>query len=99
MSTQLTFDDAPLARRGDPETSHAAAAASAEFRGEHQAKILDALRWYGPMGKTGIAKTSGLDHIAVARRLPELQRKGLASPTGRTVPSTSGRLEREWSVA
>lgn len=96
---QLTIDDVPLARRSDPATSHAAAEASAEFRGEHQTKIIEALRWYGPMGKTGIAKTSGLDHIAVARRLPELQRKGLAKPTGRTVPSTSGREEREWSIA
>jgi len=96
---QLTLDDAPLARRSDPETSHAAAEASAEFRGEHHRKILEVLGWYGPLGKSGIAKLSGLDHVAVARRLPELQRKGLASPTGRTVPSTSGRLEREWGLA
>lgn len=37
-----------------------------------------------------------LDGVAIARRLPELQRQGLAIPTGRTVPSNTGRAEREW---
>jgi hypothetical protein len=95
---QLTFDDAPLARRSDPVTSHLAAAQAGELQAAHQREILAALK-LGPAGKSEIAARSKLDGHAVARRLPELQRKGLASPTGRTVPSTSGREEREWQLA
>lgn len=95
---QLTIDDVPLARRSDPATSHLAAAQAGELQAAHQREILAALK-LGPAGKSAIAARSGLDGHAVARRLPELQRKGLAKPTGRTVPSTSGRDEREWELA
>lgn len=66
---------------------------------KHHDSILRALKEYGPMGKCGIARWSNVpDHIAVARRLSELQRLGKIEPTGQTVMSDSGRAEREWRV-
>lgn len=80
----------------DPSTSHAAAEAAADLRQRHQTLILACLREHGPAGKDGIARRIGLTGVAVARRLAELQRKGHAEPTGRTVASDTGRQEREW---
>jgi hypothetical protein len=95
---QLTFADLPLARRSDPATSHAAADASAGLRHEHEARILEALK-LGPAGKDLIADRANLTGVQVARRMAKLQKLKLIAPTGRTVPSTSGRLEREWAIA
>lgn len=86
-----------LARHSDPATSHAAAQMALMFADDHCARILAALE-HGPAGKTLIASRTGLDHVAIARRLPELQRSGRARTTGRTVPSASGRSEREWEA-
>lgn len=98
MSAQLAFDlgDTPRARRLDPSTSHQAAAAAVELSARHRQIILDCLKKRGPAGKDAIAAHTRLDGVAIARRLPELQRQGLAEPTGKTVMSTSGRAEREW---
>jgi len=95
---QLSIDLTPLARKSDPVTSHLAAAQAGELQAAHQREILATLK-LGPAGKSAIAARSGLDGHAVARRLPELERKGLAGPTGRTVLSESGRSEREWALA
>lgn len=92
------LDGAPRARRRDPITSHLAAQSAAELQKAHFEIILTCLRKHGPHGKDGIAARTRLDGVAVARRLPELERKGLVCPTGRTVPSTSCRLEREWQL-
>ena len=88
-----------LARNTDPSTSHLAAAACEEFASKHRASILQALRLDGPAGKDELARRTGLDGVAIARRLPEMQRKGLVCPTGRTVPSSKGRAERVWRAA
>lgn len=90
--------DLPGARRTDPATSHAAAEAAAELALRHHGLVLAALR-QGAAGKDAIARSTGLDGVAVARRLPELQRMGLVRLTGRTVASASGRQEREWERA
>jgi hypothetical protein len=97
----INFPDAPapLARRDDPSTSHAAAAAARELQRHHHEVILAALRKYGPMGKDGIAARTRLDGVQVCRRLPELAGLGHVVETGKKVMSTSGREEREWSVA
>lgn len=86
------------ARRRDPATSHAAAARADEMRGDHHARILAALKDIGPAGKDRIGKRVGLSGVAVARRLSELEREGLARPTGDTEPSETGRAERRWRV-
>jgi len=97
MSVQLSLlDDAPLARRSDPATSHAAAASANELQGQHQRLILACLEQHGPLGKDGIASRTRLDGVQTCRRLTELARAGAIVWTGRTVPSTSGRQEREW---
>jgi len=92
-------DTLPRARKRDPATSHAAAAAAASLSGEHQAAILAALARFGALGKDGIAARTRLSGVQVCRRLPELERAGLVAPTGRTVPSDSGRAEREFRIA
>ena len=97
MMPQLTlFDAPPAARQSDPPTSHAAAAEAHEVRSRHHGLILDCLRTHGPLGKDGIAARTKLTGVAVARRTVELERSGLIRATGRTVPSTAGRQEREW---
>jgi len=88
--------DKPLARRIDPPTSHAAAATVRTFAGEHHAAILDALT-LGPAGASGIAARCGICDHQIRRRLSELEAGGQIIQTGRTVKSTSGRAEREWS--
>ena len=89
----------PLARRTDPATSRAAAEKAKEFANAHHGLILECLRKYGPLSKTGIAAhVRGLDHVAACRRLSELERMNLARPTGKTIKSTSGREERVWEA-
>ena len=87
------------ARRTDPLTSHAAATASEDFSAAHADRIVACLDVHGPLGKDGIARLTGLDGVAIARRLPELERQGLVELTGRKVCSMTGRLEREWASA
>jgi hypothetical protein len=84
-------------RLTDPETSHAAAEAAAKFAAAHCDAIIDALK-EGPAGKTLIARRSGIDDVAVARRMPELQRLGSIELTGNSVRSATGRAEREWRL-
>ena len=94
---QLCFDLAePLARRTDPATSHAAAHQAKELAALHQRTILACLEAHGPLGKDGIGARTQLTGHAVGKRMAELQRMGLVTLTGRNVPSTAGRAEREW---
>lgn len=88
----------PVARRSDPATSHAAAAQAVDLSRRHRAVIVECLKRHGALGKDGIAARTRIDAVAVCRRLSELQREGLIRPTGRTVPSTAGRAEREWEA-
>jgi hypothetical protein len=92
------FNPIPLARSSDPVTSHQAAEKAGGLQAKHQGSILDTLRSYGPLGKSSIAVYGWMSEVAVCRRLPELERKGLIEQTGRTVKSSAGRAEREWRV-
>jgi hypothetical protein len=89
--------DTPIAaaRRSDPATSHAAAATAPVA--EHQAKILEALT-IGPAGASVIGQRCGLDGHQVGRRIKELEASGQIVQTGRLVPSSSGRGQREWQI-
>jgi DNA-binding IclR family transcriptional regulator len=60
--------------------------------------IIDCLRAYGPLGKDGIARITGLLVNQCSRALPLLERQGLIEQTGRTVLSDSKRREREWRI-
>ena len=69
----------PLARNTDPSTSHDAAGKASEFKACHEAKIFDALHFAGHMGATyrEIAQTTGMEPVAVARRLRAMERRRL----------------------
>ena len=86
------------ARIVDPITSHMAAESVADVTKGHMEVICACLKKYGPLGKDGIAKYSGLRNDQVWRRLPELQKMGLIELTGKTARSNSGRSEREWQA-
>jgi predicted ArsR family transcriptional regulator len=89
-----------LARKTDPVTSHLAAERVDEFMGSHHEKILICLNYYGPSNVDEIAAFTGLPSQAVNKRLPELQRLGMATPLdGVLRPSDSGRMARVWSAA
>jgi hypothetical protein len=90
--------DPPQARVLDPATSHEAAASAKELQARHCSLILCCLLTSGPLGKDGVAARTKLTGVAVARRTIEMERAGLIRPTGRKVPSTAGRLEREWEA-
>jgi predicted ArsR family transcriptional regulator len=62
----------------------------------HQEVIVAALQRFGPMGKDGIAKATGLESTQVSRRMNELQKIDLIELSGKQVTSNSGRSEREW---
>lgn len=71
----------PRARNTDPVTSHMAAERAERFASSHSGRILAALRsFYGKRGMTAehIGNLTDLTVVQIDRRLPELQRKGLA---------------------
>jgi predicted transcriptional regulator len=90
VSVKTTLDainDLPIfaaARRGDPATSHKAAAAVPGIRGDHARRILEALA-AGPAGQTEIAQRSGLTVAQVSKRIHELRKVGAIERTGREV--------------
>lgn len=72
---------APRARKGDPETSHAAARKVTKgIAANHRNHIAAALD-RGPANIYEIGKRAGLSHVQVARRMIELQAMGIAEPT------------------
>lgn len=93
------FDPHSHARSDDPATSHAAAASAGEFAGKHCDRILACLRRCGPLTKDEIAARTGLTAVQVDRRLPDLQARDQAAPTGQVRQSRAGRAERVWEAA
>ena len=85
------------ARASDPVTSHQAAAQAGGLAAKHQRQILAALL-EGPAGASGIAARCGLLPHQIGKRINELARDGRIVQTGRVVPSSSGRGEREWKA-
>jgi len=93
-TTPDLFRPAPKARAADPWTSHAAAASMEGPAGEHCRAILGVL--WRPMTCYRIATLTGLDHVAVARRMGELRDRNLVRDTGETAPGASGRQCTLW---
>jgi len=88
----------PLFRKTDPTTSVAAGErARATFVTGQARAVLEALR-AGPAGQTEIGRRCGLLPHQVNKRLADLNRVGLAVPTGREVVNEGGFREREWQV-
>ncbi len=74
---QLAMNFEPVrARRTDPETSQRAAAKVERFASGHFAKILGALGDLRTGTYREIAFAAGLEPVAVARRLRELEQAG-----------------------
>lgn len=84
------------ARTTDAITSFKAADSIKDVAKMHQGVIVACLKRFGPLGKDGIAKQTGLESNQVARRMNELQKLDLIELTGKQVTSNSGRAEREW---
>ena len=85
-------------RKMDPTTSQQAAQEIRDVAPNHMRKIHECLHEHGPMGKDQIALILGMNPNQVSRRLPEMEKMNLVTPTGKTVGSLSGRQEREWSA-
>lgn len=66
----------PRSRRSDPATSQRAAAKVDRFAGGHFAKILSALRCLEDANYREIASEAGLEPVAVARRMREIEQAG-----------------------
>lgn len=92
------FDWAERSRRSDPKTSRDSARRVREFDRAHYGKILVALAGGRKATIYEIANETGLSHVQVARRMPEMRKLGLAELTGETRPSPAGRLCRLWRV-
>ncbi len=91
------FDELPLFRRDDPETSRAAGHNAPKFARGHEARILAALA-DGPGTKDELAERCGLTDQQVIRRMRGLEQAGLVETTGTTRLSASGRQERVYRV-
>lgn len=89
----------PHARNDDPITSHAAAARVGEFTQAHMAIIRASLLGDGPGTYEEVARRTGLRPDQVWRRLSDMDRRGLAAPTGDYRPGSAGRLQRIWRAA
>lgn len=95
-----------VARRTDPETSHAAARSVADLTGKQQA-VLDLLRASGPMTDEQLIdayrQSAGLSSAlwpeqsesGIRTRRSELARRGLVESVG-TASTRSGRTCRVW---
>lgn len=85
-------------RKADPMTSRVAAQTMDDLGANHQARIIYALRKYGPLIAHEIADVTNLHHTQICRRLPELEAEGLVEETGETRKSPSGRPARVWGM-
>lgn len=70
----------PRARRRDPATSHEAAARAEGMAVNHRNRIIAALTEPSTI-KELAARLGDIDHVAVARRMSELEELGVAKPT------------------
>lgn len=85
------------ARKGDPETSKAAAVVAKNFYSSHCGRIYTALVQHGPMTVDEIAELLEMQSQQVNKRLPDLQRLGLATPqAGAARLSAAGLACRAW---
>lgn len=83
MQLQAAFDFT-LVRRTDPETSKRAAR--------------QALAEHGPQTKDELAGHTGLDSVAVARRMAQLRDDLLVRDSGKTRPTATGRAATVWEL-
>ena len=71
-----------LCRATDPRTSRSAAEKAGQFKSRHIAKIWACLKDHGKLNYKEIAKLTGLEPVAVARRRKEMQESKLIRVLG-----------------
>lgn len=99
----MTYGTEPVARRTDPETSHAAAASIRDVR-KRQADVWHMLHALGAMTDEQLVDAFTSDwatHVAqspsgVRTRRSELARVGLVVATGDLRATRSGRMAKVW---
>ncbi len=86
------------ARAGDPATSHLAAAEhiATGRRADRQRHVLSAVRALPGGTSAELAQVFGLDRHAVARRLPELERRALIRRGDARRCDATGRAALTW---
>lgn len=96
----MNLDITPASRATDRDTSWVAADSMIDAASTQRECIATALRLYGPMGRYEIARVTGLDPVACARRLAELVRHGVCYvvPDRREI-TPSGRTGSVWACA
>jgi len=87
------------ARRSDPSTSRAAAESMENASKALMNAIFADLRLNGSGTFEQISLRTGLRPDQVWRRLPDLEKQGLAEPTERTMKGSSGRQQRVWKLS
>ena len=97
MELQAAFDFT-LVRRHDPATSKQAARQAQAFAAGHCRQILDALLEHGAQTKDELAAHTGLDSVAVARRMAQLRESLLVRDSGTTRPTATGRAATVWEL-
>ena len=98
MNQPSLFDPHRMARRADPATSQAAAAAARGVASAHEAIILTVLRRHPGLAAHEIADRGALTMVQVCRRLAHLEALGEIRPTGETRATPSGRQARCWEA-
>lgn len=90
---------ARLARRTDNENAHAAARAAQKFLGPHSSLILEALHAGGAMGRYALSAATGIEPVAVGRRMAGLVQSGKVAVVKDAVEVTpSGRHGSVWTL-
>lgn len=92
----VEHDVAANVRAHDPVTSFVAARMAREFAQAQCDRILAVLKAHGPLSKDQIAARLRLEGHAIGKRLPDLQKRGLAVPTDEIRKSAANRPERVW---
>lgn len=90
---------APLARKGDPATSHQAAADAARNAGNNRAAVLRAhARNAAGLTDYELADLTGLQQNSAGKRRGELRDAGLIEQTDQRRPAPSGSLAIVWRI-
>ena len=92
------FEPHRLARREDPETSHAAARSAHGLRNRHDVLILKDLRSHPNSTCDSIASRIDLQPVQVSRRMAGLRDRGLVRTTGELGETSTGRKAQRWEV-
>jgi len=95
---QMLLSDSPIARKTDPVSSHEAAAevTASGARATQQAEVLRGVKEYPGRTSKELAHLIGCDRYLVARRLPELARKGLVQRGHMVTCKIGGRKAVTW---